>query len=309
MMPLLFALPGAEAWPARLQADWRCDTAPLQLHRFPDGECCPRFGAALDGRDVALVAAPDAPDAGLFALYLCASVARELGARSVGLVLPYLPYMRQDAAFEPGQGVTSLHVARLLSGCADWLATVDPHLHRHPTLGHAYTLAAEAAPSAPAIAQWLAANVTQPYLVGPDSESAQWVSEVARLAGCPWTVLEKQRHGDRDVSVAGAAAKLGEIGAATPVLIDDMASSGRTMAAAVRLLRQAGLAAPVCVVVHALFGSDALATLRRAGPARIISCNTVAHASNGIDVAPHLAQAAQRLCQATQRRLEQGSPA
>lgn len=307
MMPLLCALPGAEPWVARLQAHWPCESVPLQLHRFPDGECCPRYGAALAGRDVTLVAAPEGPDAGLFALYLCASVARELGARSVGLVLPYLPYMRQDAAFAPGQGVTSLHVARLLSGCADWLVTVDPHLHRHPTLAHAYTLAAEAVPSAPAIAHWLASSVARPYLVGPDSESAQWVSEVARLAGCPWTVLEKQRRGDRDVSVADAAARLGEIGDATPVLIDDMASSGRTMAAAVALLKEAGLAAPVCVVVHALFATDALATLLRAGPARVISCNTVAHASNGIDVAPQLALAAQRLCQAVQQTAGQAA--
>jgi ribose-phosphate pyrophosphokinase len=128
---MLWALPGAETLAARMHAHWRCEPGGLNLHRFPDGECCPVFDQPLVGREVVLTAVLGHPDASLFALYLCASVARELDARSVGLVLPYLPYMRQDARFTPGQGITSLHVAHLLGECADWLATVDPHLHRH----------------------------------------------------------------------------------------------------------------------------------------------------------------------------------
>jgi ribose-phosphate pyrophosphokinase len=76
------------------------------------------------------------------------------------------------------------------------------------------------------------------------------------------------------------------------------------MAAAVRLLRDAALPPPLCVVVHALFRGDALAVLRAAGPARIVSCNTVPHASNAIDLMPALAAAARQLCGKTGPHLE-----
>ena len=102
--PILFAVPGAEYLVAGMACHWPADIAALELHRFPDHECCPCFGADLEGRDVVLVAGMGCPDAKLFELYLCARIARELGAATVGLVLPYLPYMRQDRPFQTGQG-------------------------------------------------------------------------------------------------------------------------------------------------------------------------------------------------------------
>jgi ribose-phosphate pyrophosphokinase len=293
MMPLLFALPGAQRSAAALLDHWPCQPAQLDLHRFPDQECRPCFGAPLEGRDVVLVAQLDQPDAKLFELYLCASTARELGAASVGLVLPYLPYMRQDCRFEPGQGTSARHMAALLSSCADWLVTVDPHLHRFHKLDQVFSIPATVVASAGPVAQWIRAQVAQPVVVGPDSESAQWVSQVAALAQCPYAVMDKTRYGDREVEVALAAGALAP--GRVPVLLDDIISSGRTMAAAIARLRAGGTPPPVCVVVHPLFAGDALAVLQAAAPARIVSCNAIEHASNGIDVSAELAQAAAAL--------------
>lgn len=189
MNTILMALPGAERLAAGVREHLGCEAGELVVHRFPDGETCPRLARAVAGRDVVLVAALERPDRKLVALYLSACVARDLGARSVGLIAPYLPYMRQDAVFAPGQGVTSRHVARLLSGCCDWLVTVDPHLHRHHSLSALYDIATEVVPAAPSIARWIAANVSRPVLVGPDQESGQWVARVAADVGCPYTVL------------------------------------------------------------------------------------------------------------------------
>lgn len=187
-------------------------------------------------------------------------MARELGARSVGVVAPYLPYMRQDAMFAPGQGVTSRRVARLLSGCCDWLVTVAPHLHRYRSLSEIYAIATEVVPAAPLIARWVALHVARPLLVGPDEESGQWVAQVAAGVSCPYTVLRKVRSGDRAVAVSlpDAAALAGR----TPVLVDDIVSTARTMIAAVGQLKAAGAAPPVCIGVHALFAGAAYAELQ-----------------------------------------------
>ena len=77
-------------------------------------------------------------------LALVAGTARDLGASSVGLVAPYLAYMRQDRMFRAGEGVTSVYFARLLADSFDWLVTVDPHLHRRRSLTEIYPFPAAA---------------------------------------------------------------------------------------------------------------------------------------------------------------------
>ena len=293
--PLLIALPGNTVLAAQLRACLPSDSGSVEIHHFPDGESCPRFVTPVAGRDVVFVCALDAPDGKILPLYLAAGVARELGARSIGLVVPYLPYMRQDARFREGEGITSAHFARLLSSCCDWLVTVDPHLHRHPTLAAIYSCATQVVHAAPAISSWIAANVARPIIVGPDAESEQWVAQVAAAAGCPFTVLAKIRSGDHAVAVsmpdtAGWQDR-------TPVLVDDIISTARTMVAAARQITATGMAAPVCIGVHALFAGDALAALQAAGVQAIVTCNTVAHATNTIDLSSAISTAVTGLLQ------------
>jgi len=282
-------LPGAEAFADRLANKLGVPGCPLDSRRFPDGETYLRVAENVQGCDIAVVAQLRDPDPQLPGLLFLADALHELGAASVGLVAPYLPYMRQDRRFRDGEAVTSRSVATLVSNAFAWLVTVDPHLHRHASLDAIYRIPSAVVPSAPAIAAWVQTQVAHPYLLGPDEESAQWVSEVAALVGCPYAVFRKQRHGDRDVELV--APTLGPLHGHTPVLVDDIIASGRTMAGAVLQLRASGLAAPVCVGVHAVFAGDAVAALHAAGAVRIVSCNTLPHPTNAIDLTGALAEA------------------
>jgi ribose-phosphate pyrophosphokinase len=220
-------------------------------------------------------------------LLFAAATARELGASKVGLIAPYLAYMRQDRRFKPGEAVTSREVAQLLSDGFDWLITVDPHLHRYSSLAEIYSIPTRVVHAAPLIAKWIEANVTDPLIIGPDSESEQWVAAVARDAGAPYSVLDKVRQGDRDVEIKLKDMKqwMGR----TPVLVDDIISTGRTMIEAVRLLTSQGWTPPVCVAVHGLFADNADLALARAG-ARVVTSNSVSHATNAIDISEALVQ-------------------
>ncbi|WP_295754577.1 ribose-phosphate pyrophosphokinase [Undibacterium sp.] len=287
MKPLLFAMPGNQPMADQLGKMLSCEMGELQVHQFPDGESSLRFLSNVAGRDIGIVCTLDRPDEKILALYLAANIARELGTSRIGLLVPYLPYMRQDARFKEGEGITSAHFARLLSSCCNWLITVDPHLHRYHDLKEIYQVPTMVVRSASAISAWILQNVERPFVIGPDAESEQWVAEVARGARCPYTVLQKIRHGDRyvEVSLPQAVQLLGM----TPVLVDDIVSTARTMIAATLHLHAAGLVSPVCIAVHALFAGDAYAALQAAGVARIVSCNTVAHPSNQIDLCNALA--------------------
>lgn len=285
----IVAMPGSERCAERIAERLRVPNCRLESRRFPDGEIYLRVLDDVRGSQLAVVAQLREPDSQLPGLLFLADALRELGGRGVGLVAPYLPYMRQDTRFQPGEAVTARSFARLVSNAFDWLVTVDPHLHRFASLQDVYTLRAAAVPSAGPIAAWLRAQVPRPHIVGPDEESEQWVRDVAARAGCPYSVLRKQRRGDRSVEIVLPDTQ--PLRGCTPVLVDDIVSSGRTMATAVRELRARGLAAPVCIGVHPLFAGDALAVLEAAGAARIVSCNTLVHPSNAIDVTAALADA------------------
>jgi ribose-phosphate pyrophosphokinase len=260
----------------------------MQLHRFPDGESRVRIPARMPERLI-LCRSLDHPNDKLIELLLAAETARAAGAKHITLVAPYLCYMRQDAAFHPGEAVSQRIIGRWLAGQFDTVITVDPHLHRVQQLSevlpakHAVTLSA-----GPLIAAYLRKHLGQSLLIGPDSESRQWVAQIAALAGMEYLIAEKQRLADREVRIHLPAHPLkGRIA----VIVDDVASTAHTLAAAARLLRDAGAAAIHCCVTHGLFLGDAAMLLRDSGVDRVLSTDSVPHPSNVIELAGILAAA------------------
>lgn len=290
---LVFSLPGHEELGARLASALGAETGMFTVREFPDGETYVRGDTPCEHRDVVLAANLFRPNVSVLPLMFCVQALRVLGARRVLMVSPYLPYMRQDSRFQPGEVVTSRVFARFLSSTIDGLVTVDPHLHRYRTLSEIYSIPSRVEHAAPAIAHWIQAHVDRPVIVGPDSESEQWVSEVADLAGAPFLVLSKTRHGDRDVEIE--VPPLDTWRGHTPVLVDDIISTARTMMETIAHLGHAGYAAPICIGVHAVFAGDAYQGLRNAGAADIVTCNTVAHPSNVIDLTPALVDGVEAL--------------
>jgi ribose-phosphate pyrophosphokinase len=290
--PLLLAMPGNERLTAQLAATLGFERGQIETKQFPDGETYLRFLTTPDGQPIVIVCTLDRPNGKLLSLLFAAATARELGAAKVGLIAPYLAYMRQDRRFKSGEAVTSRQVARLLSNAFDWMATVDPHLHRYSSLGEIYAMPTRVVHAAPLISQWIKDNVVKPLIIGPDSESEQWVAAVAHEAGAPYSVLEKVRHGDRDVEIKLKDLE-GQIDR-TPVLVDDIISSGRTMLEAVRLLTARGWAPPICIAVHGLFADNSDVLVAQAG-ARVITSNSVPHPTNAIDVEKLLATAINEL--------------
>jgi ribose-phosphate pyrophosphokinase len=280
--PLVLALPGNELLADTLARKGQSRFSRLETRRFPDGETYLRVDADYAGRSVALVCTLDRPDDKLLPLLFLADTLRDLGAARVGLVAPYLAYMRQDRRFQPGEAVTSRIFGALLSTHFDWLVTVDPHLHRFRSLAELYTIPTRVVHAAPALATWIAANVARPFLIGPDQESEQWVADVAKRVGAPCAVLTKVRRGDRDVEVS--VPDLEQHRDRTPVVLDDIVSSARTMIQTTRHVVEAGLAAPVCLGVHGIFSGDAQRRLEAAGAGRIVTTRTVTHSSNAIEI-------------------------
>ena len=282
MKPIVFALPGNEILAKSIANSIQADLGETVIRHFPDGETYVRVLSEVKNRKIIMVCTLAYPDEKLLPLYFLSKTLKSLGADCTCLVAPYLAYMRQDKVFNQGEGVTSEYFASHISGFVDTLITIDPHLHRRNSMSEIYSIPCTALHASELISKWIKENISLPILIGPDSESEQWVSEVAKNAGAPFIVLEKIRYGDKDVEVS--VPKVGEYKDHTPVLIDDIISTARTMIATVQHLKNAGMKAPVCVGVHGVFAENAYEDLRKAGVDKIITCNTIPHSSNGIDI-------------------------
>lgn len=264
----------------------------VEVHRFPDGESRVRIPAEMP-KHVVLCRSLDHPNEKLVELLLTAETARGLGAERLTLVAPYLCYMRQDAAFDAGDAVSQKIVGRFLGGLFDDVVTVDPHLHRTTTLAEALPNTRTLELTATGLmADRLRQRPDPLVLVGPDEESRQWVERVAMHCKVPYAIATKSRFGDRHVRIDLPAVDLVD---RDVVLIDDVASSGETLATAARALRATGASGITAMVSHGIFAPGALDTLNAAGVREIISSNSVCHPSNEMALAGVLADGLSRI--------------
>jgi ribose-phosphate pyrophosphokinase len=261
-------------------------TRRITVSHFPDGERLVRVAAPCRRRAV-LVRSLHAPDEKLLEVLLAADALARSGARDVTLVAPYLPYLRQDHAFHDGEPVSAAVVGGVLGRAFTRVVTVEPHLYRIRRLSDVVPGRASALPAAPALARWLARHRARPLLVAPDAEAEPWVRALGWETGLPWLVGRKERIGEGRVRVELPAVPPG----AHALLVDDVATTGATLAAAARALRARGARRVDAVVVHALFVPGALGRLRAAGIRSVASTDTVPHRTNAIPVAGLVADA------------------
>jgi ribose-phosphate pyrophosphokinase len=288
MTDLLLAFDDERALAEPLAAALGCPLNWVARHRFPDGESKLRLPATLPSR-VALLRGLHRPNDKLAELMIVVPTARELGAAQLTLVCPYLAYMRQDMAFQPGEAVSQRHVGQALASWFDAVITVDPHLHRVATMDEVLPgRRGLALSAAPLLGAWAARHAQSPILLGPDEEAAPWVRAAAQAQGLQHGTCVKQRSGDREVRVAlpDMPFQGREV-----VLIDDVASTGRTLAVTAAALLERGAASVDVAVTHALFVDDAIEQLAQAGVRHVWSSDSVPHPSNVVTLVPLLAAA------------------
>lgn len=297
-MAILFHLPGMEKLSQSLLSQGDLTAGEFEMRSFPDGDSYLRVESSLETQSAVILCSLNDPDQKALRIMFLAETLRDLGVQQVGLLAPYLGYMRQDTRFKEGEAVTSKYFGKFISNYFDWLITVDPHLHRYKSLDEVYAIPTTNIHAATSIAKWVKTNVSKPLLIGPDMESEQWVSEVARKANAPYIILEKIRHGDRHVDIS--LPQVDKYQEYTPVLVDDIISTARTMIGTVLHLKELSMKAPICIGVHGIFAGEAYDELKRAGASKIITCNTIDHHSNSIDLSESLGAAIQQHLQPDQ---------
>lgn len=283
MKRLVYALPGNDDLAELIAMRGRWERRALAVHEFPDKEVLVTVADPDPDAEVLLICTMDNPNPKLLPLLMAAATLRELGAARITLVAPYLAYMRQDKRFHKGEAISSEIFGALLARYVDAVVTVDPHLHRHAGLQDTGLRNALAVPAAPAVAAWIRAHIPQPLIIGPDEESQPWVAQVGRLVPAPTLVAHKMRRDDAHVSISFPAVDKTWT-QRTPVLLDDIASTGQTMRECIVQLAAASLPPPICIAVHSINDAEVRQRVCGAGARRLVSTNSIPGHHAEIDI-------------------------
>ena len=245
---------------------------PAAITAFADGETQVRIEGDLRAADLYIVQPTSAPtNERLMTLALLADAARAADAARITAVIPYFGYARQDVRNRPGEARSAQVAARILAVAGiDRVVALELH---SPALESAFEMPLAHVRAdelmLPVIRGWRLADLV---VVSPDAGGVKRAQRYATALGAPLALIVKTRPRD-DVAVALQA--LGEVRGRACVIVDDMASTGRTIAAAAQALFKAGAREVHALFVHAVMAPDALERIAAAGVRRIAATDSV----------------------------------
>jgi ribose-phosphate pyrophosphokinase len=243
-----------------------------EVAAFADGETRIHITADVRSAEVVLVQ-PTCPPANdhLLVLALLADAARAAGAARVTAVVPYLGYARQDVRARTGNPRPVQVVARLLEGVGiDHLIILDLH---SPALESAFPMPVTSLRAEevllPTIRGW---GIEKPVVVAPDAGGLKRAQRYSLALGAPLALVAKSRTGpDQAVPLQ----VLGEVQGRACLIVDDMASTGRTLAGAAEALRRAGAVAVHAAFTHAVMAPGAVERLAGVRLGKVLTTDSV----------------------------------
>jgi len=254
----------------------------VKTHQFPDEETLVTLPTTSLPRHVIIYRSMHQPNNKLIELLFTAETARKYNVERLTFIAPYLSYMRQDIENKPGEAISQQIMGKLFASLFDDVITVDSHLHRIDHLHQAIPVnnAINIMATEPMV-DFLKNKFEDAIIFGPDGESEQWVKHIADKIDFDYAVAKKIRLGDKKVQIELPRKDFSD---KDIVIIDDMASTGRTISLATDLLKSAGAKSVNTLVTHALFMGDAKKCMKEKGVDEIWSTDTITDSTNSIEL-------------------------
>lgn len=287
-MTIVFAYPGNEHLSQKICDKKGYEHGQVVWRNFPDNESYVRVKSDVKNKNVIVLCSLNNPNEKIIPLIFFSRILKEHSAKNCILISPYLAYMRQDNVFNEGEGVTAKYFADILSNYFDQLITIDPHAHRLH-LSDIYKIPTVVIHSVEAIADYLKNEKEECVLIGPDSESQQWVKPISEKIDIPFIVVSKKRISDEDVQLN--LPDISQYEGRKAIIIDDIISSGATICQLSELLCEKKINKIEVIVIHPIFSPTVEEKVYKAGVNKIVSCNTVQHETNAMDISLLIAKA------------------
>ena len=249
--------------------------------RFPDDEFYVRVLDDVKGEDV-LIVQTTYPDTKIVELFLMQDAVHEAGANKIITAIPYFGYSRQDKKFENGEPISARAIAEHISLRADFVITVDPHKEH---LLDFFNVPAYSCSAVPEIAKYLKEKNVD-FVLAPDKGAKKRAQQAAQIIGCEYDYMEKTRIDGTTIKIKpkNLDAKNKNV-----AIIDDIISTGGTMAKSIRELKKQGAKKVYVACTHGLFAGYAIKKLKTAGCDEIISTDTIQSDYSKVKIFPCLA--------------------
>lgn len=228
---------------------------PIEFKRFPDGEMYIRFAEDIKGENVVIIQTTGPPqDSNLLQLLFLIDAAKDLGAKSIIAVVPYVAYGRQENRFRSGEAISANTVFKLIKDIGtDFFITVDFHSPKLlETFGDRFVNLS----AIPNLAYFLMQrNISCAFSLAPDDGAIEFVKVTSKILNgdCGW--LEKTRN--KKTGEVTFELKALNVKDKDAVIFDDIISTGSTMLYAVRALKEQGAKRIYAACVHPLLIGDA----------------------------------------------------
>ena len=254
---------------------------------FPDGESYIRLeGDTHD--EVAIVQTTSPPqDSRLMQLALMADAAKRSGAKKITAVVPYLAYARQDKAFLQGEAVSIETIASMLKVAGvDALVTVN--VHQQMVLGR-LPFPAKSVSAVPLLAEYFKnRGLSDVFVIAPDKGAVHIAEEAGRVLGTGYGYLDKQR--DRYTGQVSMEKKTFNVKGKTVIIFDDIISTGGTIVAAAKILKDQGAEKVYTACVHPLLVGDAEKRILDAGVEEVIGTDSIPSRVSKVSLASLIAR-------------------
>ncbi len=274
------------------------DLIPMERRVFPDGEVCPRVMNEVRGSDVLLSIRMKAgrckPNEYLLeVLFTVRNLKEHMNAGDITLIMPYFPYARQDAIFRLGEPLSSKYVAELLEASGvSRVISITVHLHRIGNFSDLFGKAEAVDLSGfRSLADRLKLlGLKDPFILGPDTESINWARELAKYYGTEeYDAFTKER--DVKTGEIKTIVKEMDLSERDVVVVDDMVSTGGTMANAVEAAKKMGARLVISAFVHPVLAPGSIDKIIGAGADIIIATDTIEWIGSRASVVPEIVEA------------------
>lgn len=235
----------------------------VDLSRFADSEIRPWIQEDVRDKTVFVLESLSYPmDEHVMELALMGDAIRRSAPKTMIAVIPYMGYARQDKQHRTGEPVSARVIAKFIE-VSKFKEVITVDLHNDAIVGFFQIPVGHISALDVLTEAVKKLSLARPVIVSPDVGGVKRARNLAYALDVPMVVMEKKRFLDRH-DTSESYQIIGNVQGMDAVIVDDVISTGGTIAHSAQSLKDAGTKSVTVLASHAVFAGEAVKKLSAA---------------------------------------------